>query len=145
MRGKSIPDTDHVVRHTKGSNVHETGRVSGAAFMLRATTPPEEYLSVNWLEHLHPTDIAIQTEKVRAEFAANLKLSRTQRLLRLGIGNTRQYVAQKMEGRSLAFHHEALPTSASHSGIYDCRPDQEMIADLIAETVIDIIAATADK
>jgi hypothetical protein len=110
------------------------------------TEGPEEYLSVNWLEYLHPTDTAIQTEKVRAELGANLTLSRTQKLLRLNAGQTRQYVTQKMEdGRALGFHHAELVTSPSHSGIYDCRPDHEMIAELIAETVVDAIAAKPDR
>jgi len=147
MRGTKVPDTDHVVRHTKRSNILPTGRVSAVAFMLRPSMPdgkPEEYLSVNWLEHLHPADTDTQMRMVRDEFAANLRLSRSQKLLRLNVGTTTRNVAEKMEdGRHISVHHAELPTSPSHSGVYDCRPDEEMIAELIAETVIGIYDAIA--
>jgi hypothetical protein len=105
---------------------------------------PEEYLSVNWLEYLHGTDTNVQIERARSELGANLRLSRSHRLLKLSVGDTRKDVAQKMmDGRQLAFHHAWLTTSHSHSGVYGYRPEDEMVADLIAETVTERFDAVA--
>lgn len=144
MRGNPIADTDHVVRHCRPSYV-DNGRVSGEAFKPRLIDgKPEEYVSVLWLEHAHPTDLATQLEIVRAELAAIRSVKASHKLAMLNVGSTKSQVEkQSLDQRVLGFHHEPInPKCPSHSGIYDCRLDDDLIADLIATTVISIVPAT---
>ena len=69
MKGDRVPDKDHIARQCGGANVHEDGTIDGAAFRLRERPDGwEEYLSVNWLEHLGPADRLRQLEILRQVF-----------------------------------------------------------------------------
>ena len=64
MKGVLLPNSDHVARYWKPSFVQD-GLPTQTAFLLR---DGEEYLSINWLEHLNAQDVSVAVARVRAGF-----------------------------------------------------------------------------
>jgi hypothetical protein len=141
MKGQAIPDSDHVGRYCKASTV-ENGEISAAAFMLRET---EEYLSVNWLEELNRSDRAIQIRDLRSLYATKLRVGTAARIAVLNVGALRAKVeGESPDSRLLRVLHEPEePDDPSHAGIYDVSHDDEIIAELIAQTVLEKYPARA--
>jgi len=146
VKDDKIPDEHHVVRHCRGSHVLASGRVVGAAFLLRQAMPdgrPEDYASVNWREYYRSLDGASQLAEVRKELSAQRAISKSSKLVELNIGRTCVNVAAKSpDGCQLQLRHLPLERSPSHAGIYGYTPEDELIADLIAQTVTAIHPAT---
>ena len=141
MKGDPVPDLHHVARLLRGTSVHEDGTVGGEAFRLRKRADDgwEGFLSVNWLEFLAPANRQAQIQALRAVLAAKLALSASARLAVLNVGEMRQYVREATsDRRDLQVLHEPEPGDSSHCGVYGLQPDQELIADLIAEVVREI-------
>ena len=71
-----LPEQDHIARTCKGSSVDQlTGRATPASFVFRlneAGSWKDTYLSVNWLEKLHPieTDLSRKLARLREFLAA---------------------------------------------------------------------------
>ena len=109
----------------------------GTAFLPRET---DDFLSVNWLEITGEADRQGQLEKVRAHLAANgLTLRASGRFAILHLGSAFAHVRTTAEdARQLAAHYEPdLPNDPSHSGIYGYDHSDQLIADLLAECVIE--------
>jgi hypothetical protein len=141
MKGQAIPDSDHVGRYCKASTV-ENGEISAAAFMMRET---EEYLSVNWLEQLNRSDRAIQIRNLQSLYATKLRVGTAARIAVLNVGALRDKVERESpDGRLLRVLHEPEePDDPSHAGIYEIPHDDEMIAELIAQVVLEKYPARA--
>jgi hypothetical protein len=141
MKGQAIPDSDHVGRYCKASTV-ENGEISAAAFMMRET---EEYLSVNWLEQLNRSDRAIQIRDLQSLYATKLRVGTAARIAVLNVGALRDKVERESpDGRLLRVLHEPEePDDPSHAGIYEIPHDDEMIAELIAQVVLEKYPARA--
>ncbi|MBI4525530.1 MAG: hypothetical protein HY695_17150 [Deltaproteobacteria bacterium] len=142
MKGQAIPDPDHVGRYCKASTV-ENGEISAAAFMIRET---EEYLSVNWLEELKHPDRASQIRDLQNLYAMKFnRVGATARIAILNVGMLRSKVASESpDGRLLRVLHEPLePGDPSHAGIYELFHDDEIIAELIAQVVVEKHSARA--
>lgn len=134
MKGEAIPDSDHVGRYC-GARTVDNGEISAAAFMLRDT---EEYLSVNWLEELKRSDRITQIRELQELYAKKLKVGATARIAILNIGTFRSKVArQSSDGRVLHVLHEPEFDDPSHAGIYGIPHDDEMVAELIAQVVLE--------
>ena len=104
---------------------------------------PEDYASVNWLEHYGSRDGAAQLAQVRKELSAQRAISKSSKLVELNIGRTCINVAAKSpDGCQLQVRHLPLERSPSHAGIFGYAPDDELIADLIAQTVMAVHPAT---
>ena len=105
---RELEPTHHVARHCRRRDIRGDGRVSPAAFALRAG---EEYLSTNWLEHFHDTD--------RPSQIAGVSIATCQDNLNLEI----QFVA-------LGEAHDP-----SHTGIYGYTAHNAAVATLLATLV----------
>lgn len=141
MKGQAIPDSDHVGRYCKASTV-ENGEISAAAFMMRET---EEYLSVNWLEVLKSPSRASQIRDLQELYTKKLKVGATARIAILNVGTLRSKVERESpDSRLLRVLHEPQePDDPSHAGIYEIPHDDEIIAELIAQVVLEKYPARA--
>jgi hypothetical protein len=138
MKGETIPDSDHVGRYC-GARTVDNGEITAAAFMLRSS---EVYLSVNWMEELKQPDRNTQIRELQDLYSRKLKVSATARIAILNVGAFRNKVAhESSDGRSLQVIHEPEFDDPSHSGVYGFSHDDEMIAELIAETILETCLA----
>jgi len=134
MKGQAVPDSDHVARYC-GARTVDNGEISAAAFMLRDT---EEYLSVNWLEELKRLDTPSQIHELQELYSKKLKVGATAKIAILNVGAFRSKVTRETsDGRLLHVLHEPEIGDPSHAGIYGIPHDDEMVAELIAQTVIE--------
>jgi hypothetical protein len=135
MKGQAIPDSDHVARYCKASTV-EDGEVSAAAFMMRET---EEYLSVNWLEELKRSDRASQIRDLQQLYATKLKVAAAARIAILNVGALRAKVERESPDRRLlrVLHEPIIPDDPSHAGIYEIPYEDEIVAELIAQVILE--------
>lgn len=138
MKGQTIPDSDHVGRYC-GARTVDNGEITAAAFMLRNT---EAYLSVNWLEELKQPERTTQIRDLQDLYSKKLKVGATAQIAILNVGAFRNKVARESsDGRSLQVIHEPEFEDPSHAGIYGFSHDDEIIAELIAETVLETYLA----
>ena len=134
MKGQAIPDSDHAARYCKASTV-EHGEISATAFMLRET---DEYLSVNWLEELTRSDRASQIRDLQDLYGRKLQVGAAARIAILNVGIARTIVERDSpNGRVLRVLHDPESDDPSHSGIYDIPYDDEIVAELIAQVVLE--------
>jgi len=135
MKGQAIPDSDHVGRYCKASTV-ENGEISATAFMMRET---EEYLSVNWLEELKRPSRASQIRDLQEVYNKKLKVGVTARIAILNVGTLRSKVQRESPDSRLlrVLHEPEEPDDPSHAGIYEIPHDDEIIAELIAQVVLE--------
>jgi hypothetical protein len=135
MKGQAIPDSDHVGWYCKASTV-ENGEISATAFMMRET---EEYLSVNWLEELKRPSRASQIRDLQEVYNKKLKVGATARIAILNVGTLRSKVQRESPDSRLlrVLHEPEEPDDPSHAGIYEIPHDDEIIAELIAQVVLE--------
>ena len=138
MKGYKIPDQNHITRYCKSSQV-SNGQIQPPAFMLRAD---EESLSVNWLEYLNCISRQSEIAKLREIYKTKLTVGRHAKIAVLNVGEVRQKVLNESpDRRNLNVLHNPSTIDLSHSGIYNLKQDDELIAELILETVREIYSA----
>jgi hypothetical protein len=133
MKGDEIFDQDHVSRYC--SPIHAPdGNIQATAFMLRQV---DENLSVNWLEYFKCSSRESEIAELRKVYSAkNLIIKVNGKIAVLNVGEVRETVlAGSPDGRKLEILHDPEENDPSHSGIYNLKHDDEMIAELILETV----------
>jgi hypothetical protein len=130
MRGDQLPDQDHISRYCAPKTLAD-GHPTGASFMLRQD---EEYLSVNWLEYFGDIGMDAQINNIREYIELSLAASGLFSVL--NIGEIIDYVQSNGE-KHLAILYEPTSGDPSHSGIYDYRHEDDLIADLMSEIVIE--------
>jgi hypothetical protein len=141
MKGEVIPDSDHVAHYCGGSTIQEDGDISAAAFMLRRN---EEYLSVNWLECLAIADRSAQIRNLQGVYASKLQVGAAARITVLSVGSLRAKVQQESpDQRTLSVQHEPEENDPSHSGIFGFTQDDEIVAELLAQAVLEKYPARA--
>ena len=134
MKGQTIPDSDHVARYCKPSAV-ENDEVQPTAFMVRIT---DESLSVNWLEELKCLDRITEIRELQGLYAKKLQVRAAARIAVLNVGVIRAKVQRESPTRrELRVLHDPRPEDPSHSGIYDIPYDDEIVAELIAQVVLE--------
>ena len=143
LKDESIPPDHHISRYCGGASLLKNGEVTGTSFLLR---PTDEYLSVNWLDFLELDDRDSEIEEVKRVLGTKMKLGSTAKIAVLNVGYTQDHVRQKsQDNRYLNILHrpDEPPDKpdASHSGIFDTEEDEQLIADLIAEKVLETFAA----
>ena len=135
MNKNLIPDDNHVARFCFKKHV-VNGQIQSSAFLLRKI---DEYLSVNWLEKLNCNIRKDEIEKIRSVYS--LKFTRPgsrDKIVVLNIGKTRQHVLNESDdNRNLEFIHLNSKSDLSYSGIFNLRQDDEFIAELIRETILE--------
>ena len=136
MSGKSLPDQNHITRYCKPKTLGEDGRPSRTSFMLRIV---ESYLSVNWLEYFGNIGRDEQLNKIRQHI--QLSPASTAKLALLNVGETLDHVHNNSGMTNISILHEPTSMDPSHSGIHGYGPDDDLIADLIAEMVLEVYPA----
>ncbi len=119
------------------------GQITGVSFYLRAE---EEYFSVNWLEFLGLGDRDSEIGEIRRVLSTKRNLGSTAKIAVLNVGDMKDHVRQNSpDPRDLRVLHRPdeppdMP-DPSHSGIFDTRQDEQLIAELIAEKILETFAA----
>jgi len=131
MKGDPLPDQDHISRYCATKNAPD-GKPTGASFMLGQD---EEFLSVNWMEHFGDIGQDAQINKIREYI--ELSLAASGLFAVLNVGAILDQVQRNSEIQ-LAVLHEPTQGDPSHSGVHGYRYEDDLIADLIAEIVIEI-------
>ncbi len=138
MKGDQIPDTDHVARFCRPMQVSD-GQIQATAFLLR---PGEKSLSVNWLEFLNCSSRESEITKIRTTYSETFTVGARARIAILNGGEVRKKVlTESPDGQNLEVLHDPLMNDPSHSGIYNLKQDDELIAELILETVRESYSA----
>lgn len=138
MKGDKIPDSDHIGRYCKPSAV-DNGQIQATAFMLRGD---EESLSVNWLEFLNCSNREQEVAELRKIYTSKLSLGARAKIAILNVGEVRKKVfTESLDRRNLEVIHDPLIDDPSHSGIYNLKHDDELIAELVLETVKETYSA----
>ena len=134
MKGDIIPDNDHIARLCLHSKI-DNGQIQATAFMLRST---EDFLSVNWLESLKCSNRESELAQIREIYSKTFTVKPRAKIAVLNVGKVRKKVlTDSLDSRNLKVLHEPLDDDPSHSGIYNLKPDNEVIAELILETIQD--------
>jgi hypothetical protein len=114
------------------------------AFMLREG---EESLSVNWLEELKCADRTSEARALQDIYARKMtRVGAGARIAILNVGTLRTEVENESPDRLLlrVLHEPIIPEDPSHAGIYDIPyDDREIVAELIAQVVLEIHPARA--
>ena len=141
MKGDQIPDPDHISRFCRPLQVADD-QIQATAFMLRSN---EESLSVNWLEFLDCSSRDSEIDELRNIYPAKLKVGARAKLAVLNVGEVREKVlTESPDRRRIEVLHDPIEDDVpdpSHSGIYNLREDDELIAELILETVLETYPA----
>lgn len=133
MSEELVPDQDHVARYCRPKQI-DAGKIQPSAFILREN---EEYLSVNWLENLCKSDRNDQIEALRNAFQQKqFTVKASAQFAILNVGIIRDKVREEtVDKRDLQVAHKSSTTDPSHCGIYNLKPDNMLIAELIIETI----------
>jgi hypothetical protein len=132
MKGDNIPDRHNIARYCRPTHA-PGGQIQATAFMLRAG---EGSLSVNWLEFLNCLSRDSEIAALRNIYSAKLGVGAHARIGVLNVGEVRNKVlAESPDRRNLEVLHEPQFEDPSHSGIHNLKEDDELIAELILETV----------
>lgn len=138
MKGEKIPDQNHIARFCRPWQVHEE-QIQATAFMLREG---EEYLSVNWLEFLNCSNRENEITKLRTIYSETFTVGARAKIAVLNVGDVHEKVlTESPDGRNLEVLHDPAMNDPSHSGIYNLKQDDELIAELILETVHESYSA----
>ncbi len=138
MKGETIPDQNHIARFCRPMQAPE-GQIQATAFMLREG---EESLSVNWLEFLNCSSRESEITKIRTIYSETFTVGARARIAILNVGEVlKKVLTESPDGRNLEVLHDPLMNDPSHSGIYNLKQDDELIAELILETVRDSYSA----
>jgi hypothetical protein len=141
MRGDKIPvpESNHIARYCSSYTQTTDGQIQATAFMLRSG---EESLSTNWLEFLNCSSREDEINVIRNIYTSKLKVGAKAKIAILNVGEVRKKVLTESEDRrNLEFLHDPEPSDPSHSGIYNLKHDDELIAELIRETVLESYSA----
>jgi len=131
MKGDPLPGRDHISRYCAPKTAPD-GQPTGASFMLRES---EEFLSVNWMEHFAETDKKAQIAKIREHI--ELSLAKFGLFAVLNVGRVIDQI-QRFGEKKLAILHEPTQGDPSHCGVHGYQHEDLLVAELIAEMVIEI-------
>lgn len=134
MQGDRIPDSDNIARLCMPKTV-EDGVIQASAFILRKDEPG---LSVNWLEYLKCPDRATEIVEIQRVYARKLTVGRSAQIAILNVGEIRELVYRETEdNREIEVLHTPENNDPSHSEIMNLSPDNEFIAELIREIILE--------
>ena len=131
-RNRPVQDHHECSRLAKKGAQHEDGRIDGEAFRLKEGEP---YLSVNCVD-FHDADSREQRiADLRQVIIKNFNI-RTQLLALFEAGSTFEYVRENsLDSRVLTIEHHWEEENPSHCGVHEFVFGEDIIADLLAETV----------
>ena len=129
MTDKDIPAGDSISRYCKPSCIIN-GRLLPCAFAIRRH---EDYLSVNWIEHLGAHDrpfAVVMVSKLLRDKGYQVKPSG--RIAIIGVG-TAVSVVFDVANKQIWIRHVPKPDDESHSGIFGYTHDDTAIAAALAK------------
>ncbi len=139
MKGDTIPDNNHIARLFFPKHV-DNDQIQATAFQLRPSN--DDFLSVNWLEFLNCQSRESEIEEIQKVYCAKLDVRPRAKIAVLNVGEVRNKVlTESPDSRNLEVLHAPLMNDPSHSGIYNLKQDDELIAELILETVCESYSA----
>jgi hypothetical protein len=144
MKGDIIPDAHHVSRLCGGSHIREDGTISATAFKPRSG---ETYISVNWLEFLSLPDRGAELAELRRVLSTKRKIGGTAKFATLNAGEIAAAVREQTRNRiAISVRHEpeadpGRPQDPSHAGIYGVPEDDNIVVELIAQSIREIHSA----
>jgi len=142
MKGETIPDHNHISRFCRPMQAPE-GQIQATAFMLRKD---DDSLSVNWLEFLNCSSRESEITKIRTVYSETFTVGARAKIAVLNVGKVRKKVlTESPDGRNLEVLHDPSMNDPSHTGIYKLKKDDELIAELILETVCESYSARKEK
>jgi hypothetical protein len=143
MKGEKIPDPHHIARYCRPTQAPD-GQIQATAFMLRGG---EDSLSVNWLEFLKCSSRESEIAELRKTYSAKLTIGAQAKIAVLNVGEVRKKVlTESPDRRNLEILHDpqyGTINDPSHSGIYNLKQDDELIAELVLETIRETYPARA--
>jgi hypothetical protein len=139
MKGERIPDPHHISRLCFPKHI-DNGEIQASAFMLKRD---DESLSVNWLEYLNCISRNEEIEELRNIYSKKFKkVGIRSQIAVLNVGEVRNKVLnESSDRRNINVLHDPKIEDPSHSGIYNLRPDDIEIAELICETISETYSA----
>jgi len=131
-RNLTVEDHHECSRLCKVGARHSDGRIDGEAFRLKEGEP---YLSLNCVD-FHDGDLRVERiDDLRKVIIKNFTI-RTQLLALFEAGSTIEFVRENSEDdRVLTIEHHWEEENHSHCGAHGFIFGEEIIADLLAETV----------
>lgn len=135
MPSNYLDDSDGVVRFVPWGKLRkdEDDNVLGALPAAFALRDEEEYLSVTWCEYFAGT----KDEKTRCAIEAirnsDLKVGSKARFALGNVGEIRQRVEGRQNGRKLRIIHEPEPDNPAHAAIRHWPRDDDELLDLLAQ------------
>jgi hypothetical protein len=140
MKGDKIPDQDHIARLCLPKNISDE-QIQATAFIVRVG---EESLSVNWLEFLKCLNRQSEIAQLRKIYTEKLEVKARAKIAILNVGEVcNKVLTESPDRRNLEILHDPQCGDPSHSGIYNLREDDELIAELILETIRETYNARA--
>lgn len=138
MKGDKIPGKHHIARYCKPTQAPD-GQIQATAFMLKTG---EESISVNWLELLSHSGREGEIAELRRIYSAKLRIGASAQIAVLNVGEVcNKVLTESPDSRSLKILHDPSKNDPSHSGMYNLKNDDEYIAELILETVLETYPA----
>ncbi len=132
MKGDEIPDSNHIARFCRPKQVVGE-QIQGSAFLVRRN---EESLSVNWLEFLGCSNREQELMELRKVYAAKFSVGASAKIAVLNVGIVgHKVLSESPDKRKLNFLHNQEDNDPSHSGIYNLKHDDMLIAELICEAI----------
>jgi hypothetical protein len=136
MKGDTIPDQHHIARLCRPKHISDE-KIQASAFMVRVG---EESLSVNWLEFLKSSSRENEIAELQNIYSKKFnKVEVRAQIAILNVGEVREKaLTESPDRRNLKVLHDpqyGTVNDPSHSGIYNLKHDDELIAELILETV----------
>lgn len=143
MNRAKVPHKDHISRLCPPKSITEEGEIEASAFFLRDN---EEGLSVNWLECLGCGSREEEIDAIRDLYSKKFsRVSVKAKITVLNVGAVHHKVLmESLDTRNLEFLHEPEDSPVldpSHCAIYNLRPDNIMIAELILQLVSETYLA----
>lgn len=136
MKDDPIPDKDHVARHCGPSSL-QGDEVDARIFLLRKN---ELSLSVNWQEFfIDKSQLEVLNEIRLAYRRKGRSVSVNSAFLILNVGTVRTHTQER---KYLDFRHDPLPDDLSHAGVFGCPEQDEILAQMIADCVEQIIRSS---
>lgn len=148
MKGDILPTEYHVSRYSSFQTLNPDGTVSATAFLPGKT---HLYLSVNCLELSGEATREKQIDAIRNAYEMTFCVKKSAKIAVLNIGQVCSEVFLKSEDRRIleARHEPTLLEDGiknsrneviedpTHCGIFNIKFDDELIAEIIAENVIE--------
>jgi hypothetical protein len=141
LKGDAIPESDHFSRLCLKKTINE-GEVQAAAFLPRRAT--EESISINWLEALGLSDRNSEIDELWRIYSRKFNKLKGAQIALLNVGQLREVVLNNSsDKRNLAVLHDPILSEnpalndPSHSGIYNLKPDDIEIAEIILQTILE--------